>query len=219
MVFHRGRLRQNIRRDGCCRGGSAAGISVYIEVNLSAFPSAFGRARTQLPYRGEPFLHEAPGRALWGASIPVISVAVMTTEEKTTLPAQGSRRVQDEEETYPGEENTLRREVHGGGPLPHHTGGARSQAGKENKAQQRAAEEAERPALTPVEGTESQRKLYRAGILSDPDLHRHLFAGEHGAGPAGSAQLPPASEGCHRKAVRPGRRAAGERAGATTTTC
>nr|DAM49213.1 MAG TPA: hypothetical protein [Bacteriophage sp.] len=30
MVFHRGRLRQNIRRDGCCRGGSAAGISVYI---------------------------------------------------------------------------------------------------------------------------------------------------------------------------------------------
>lgn len=56
----------DIRRDGCCRGGSAAGISVYIEVNLSAFP-----------YRGEPFLNEAPGRALWGASIPVIPVTVM----------------------------------------------------------------------------------------------------------------------------------------------
>lgn len=24
----------DIRRDGCCRGSSAAGISVYIEVNL-----------------------------------------------------------------------------------------------------------------------------------------------------------------------------------------
>ena len=77
----------DIRRDGCCRGGSAAGISVYIKVNLSAFPSAFGRARTQLPYRGEPFSNEASGRALWGASIPVISVTVRATEEKTTLPA------------------------------------------------------------------------------------------------------------------------------------
>lgn len=63
--------------NGCCRGSSAAGISVYIKVNLSAFPSAFGRARTQLPYRGEPFSNEASGRALWGASIPVIPVTVM----------------------------------------------------------------------------------------------------------------------------------------------
>ena len=134
----------------------------------------------------------------------------MTTEEKTTLPAQGSRRVQDEEELYPGEENALRRGIHGSRPLPHHTRGARSQAPEENKAQQRAAEKTERPARAPAKGTESQRKLYRAGILSDPDLHRHLFAGEHGAGPAGSAQLHPADKGCHRKAVRPRRGAAGD---------
>lgn len=73
----------DIRRDGCCRGGSAAGISVYIEVNLSAFPSAFGRARTQLSYRGEPLLNEASGRALWGARIPVIPVTVMGHRKET----------------------------------------------------------------------------------------------------------------------------------------
>lgn len=73
----------DIRRYACCRGGSAAGISVYIEVNLSAFPSAFGRARTQLSYRGEPLLNEASGRALWGASIPVIPVTVMGHRKET----------------------------------------------------------------------------------------------------------------------------------------
>ena len=34
-----------------------------------------------------PFYKKASGRALWGASIPVISVTVRATEEKTTLPA------------------------------------------------------------------------------------------------------------------------------------
>ena len=53
----------DIRRDGCCRGGSAAGISVYIEVNLS--------------------INEASGRALWGASIPVIPVTVMGHRKET----------------------------------------------------------------------------------------------------------------------------------------
>ena len=38
-----------------------------------------------------------------------------------------------------------------------------------------------------------------------PDLHRGFFAGEQGAGPAGSAQLHPPGESCHRKTVRPGR--------------
>lgn len=34
-----------------------------------------------------PFYKKASGRALWGASIPGISVTVRATEEKTTLPA------------------------------------------------------------------------------------------------------------------------------------
>lgn len=45
----------DIRRDGCCRGSSAAGISVYIIL----------------------FIKKASGRALWGARIPVIPVTVM----------------------------------------------------------------------------------------------------------------------------------------------
>ena len=111
------------------------------------------------------------------------------TREKRTLCGEGYMEV----DLYP-----ITPEEHAG------------QAEEEDETQQREAEKAERPALPPVAGAESQRQLYRAGILSDPDLHRHLFAGEHGAGPAGSAQLHPPGEGCHRKAVRPRRGAAGD---------
>ena len=52
-------------------------VAITDHGSAQAFPSAFGRARTQLPYRGEPFSNEASGRALWGASIPVIPVTVM----------------------------------------------------------------------------------------------------------------------------------------------
>ena len=131
MENHRGRLRQKYKARW-------------------VLPRELGGRHIGL-YRGKPLLNKASGRALWGASIPVISVTVMTTEEKTTLPAQGSRRVQDEEELYPGEENALRRGIHGSRPLPHHARGAQGQASEEDKTQQRAAEEAERPALPPLE--------------------------------------------------------------------
>ena len=58
-------------------------------------------------------IKEASGRALWGASIPVISVTVRGTEEKHTQAVQGLGGRKDEEELHPGEENALRREVHG----------------------------------------------------------------------------------------------------------
>ena len=124
-----------------------------------------------------------------------MTVGTVIEKEQQPLHASSSEWEKNHEtDLHQREADAMRERVHGGGPVCHYPGGARSQTPEERQAQHRAPAAAECGARAALPGAKGQREFYSDGVQRDADLRGRLSAGGLGAGQAGPAQLDAAGD-------------------------